>query len=49
MYKLRELSRKDLMEINRWRNNPELIKLLGAPFRYIDVQIDERWYENYLS
>lgn len=49
MYKLRELSKKDLIKVNGWRNNPELIKLLGAPFRYIDVQIDERWYENYLS
>ncbi|MBR3768527.1 MAG: GNAT family N-acetyltransferase [Clostridia bacterium] len=49
MYRLRELAKKDLCRINEWRNNPQLIKLLGAPFRYIDVQIDERWYDNYLS
>lgn len=48
MYKLRELERKDLVEINRWRNNPELIYSLGAPFRYINLAVDEKWYENYM-
>ncbi len=27
-----ELERKDLPAINKWRNEPELIALLGAPF-----------------
>ena len=49
MYSLRELSRSDLPEINSWRANRDLIGGLGAPFRYIDLAIDERWYESYLS
>lgn len=49
MYRLRELSAKDLETVNRWRNDPELISMLGAPFRYIDLRVDEKWYESYLS
>lgn len=49
MYALRELSRSDLPEINRWRADQGLIDGLGAPFRYIDLAIDERWYESYLN
>ena len=49
MYKLRELEKKDLPAINRWRNDPELIALLGAPFRFINLNVDERWFENYMS
>lgn len=49
MYSLRELSRLDLPEINKWRADRELIDGLGAPFRYIDLTIDERWYEGYLN
>lgn len=48
MYKLRELEKKDLPEINRWRNDPELISLLGAPFRFINPEVDEKWYEDYM-
>lgn len=47
MFRLRELERKDLQEINKWRNNPELIELLGAPFRYINL--DVKWFESYMS
>lgn len=49
MYKLRELERKDLNVINKWRNNPELISLLGAPFRYINLDVDIKWFENYMA
>lgn len=49
MYRLRELERKDLETINRWRNNPELISRLGAPFRYIGSEVDDRWFNVYLS
>lgn len=49
MLKLRELDKKDIPAINSWRNNPELIKYLGAPFRFINQVIDEKWYENYLA
>lgn len=48
MYRLRELERKDLIEINKWRNDDELIRCLGAPFRYINLEVDEKWFENYM-
>ena len=49
MFKLRELQRGDLEKINKWRNDPELIALLGAPFRYINSEVDIKWFENYMS
>ena len=49
MYKLRELERKDLSEINKWRNVHELIDLLGAPFRYINLEVDIAWFDNYMQ
>ena len=48
-YKLREISRKDIKEINKWRNDKELIAFLGAPYRYINEEIDELWYDNYIK
>lgn len=48
MYQLRELERKDLATINKWRNDPELITLLGAPFRFINLDVDIAWFENYM-
>lgn len=49
MFHLRELERKDLPAINKWRNDPELIALLGAPFRYINLDVDIKWYESYMG
>lgn len=49
MYKLRELQRSDLLLINKWRNNPDLIRLLGAPFRYINLDVEQNWYDNYMA
>lgn len=49
MYRLRELERRDLPDINRWRNDPELISNLGAPFRFINPDVDNAWYEKYLA
>lgn len=48
-FKLRELSRKDLNIINSWRNDKELISYLGANYRYIDIEIDMAWFDNYLK
>ena len=48
MYQLRELERKDLERINRCRNDPDLIALLGAPFRFINLDVDVAWFENYM-
>ena len=49
MYKLRELERKDLTIINSWRNDYELIEQLGAPFRYINLEVDQKWFDLYMS
>lgn len=49
MYKLREISIKDMETINLWRNNPELIQYLGAPYRFIDLQVDKEWFDNYMK
>ncbi len=49
MYKLRELRREDVAAINGWRADPELIGFLGAPFRFIGPEVDEAWFDSYLS
>lgn len=49
MLYLRELERGDLPVINRWRNDPKLIALLGAPFRYINLEVDTKWFETYMG
>lgn len=48
MYRLRELERKDIPIINSWRNDKNLIQQLGAPFRYINLDVDNKWYDNYM-
>lgn len=49
MYKLRELCRKDLETINLWRNNEEIINDLGAPFRFINQEVDDKWFDGYMQ
>ena len=49
MYYLREIERKDIEIINKWRNDPEIIKSLGAPFRYINYDVDNNWFDNYMK
>ena len=46
---LRELSKSDLSEINKWRNDHGVTDLLGNNFLYIANEVDEKWYENYLQ
>lgn len=46
---LREIERADLGRINAWRNDAEVIRLLGANFFYINPQIDDRWFDGYLA
>lgn len=48
-YTLRELELADIETINPWRNDPELIGHLLAPFRYISVETDKRWFDNYMA
>lgn len=49
MPRLRELNEFDLEVINKWRNDPELITNLGAPFRYINYEVDKNWYNSYMN
>jgi RimJ/RimL family protein N-acetyltransferase len=46
---LREISEADLFLINQWRNDKELIDLLGNNFLFIAEEVDHAWYENYLK
>jgi RimJ/RimL family protein N-acetyltransferase len=48
-YFLREIARADLAAINAWRADRELVGLLGAPFRYIGLEVDTAWFEHYLK
>ena len=48
MYKLREINKEDMKEINKWRNDSELIACLGAPYRYINEEVDNNWFDNYM-
>lgn len=49
MYKLREIERKDVPVINKWRNDKTLIDYLGAPFRYINSEVDSKWFDRYMA
>ncbi len=49
MYKLREIERKDIKTINLWRNDENIIASLGAPYRFINQEVDERWFDNYMQ
>ncbi|WP_373938102.1 GNAT family N-acetyltransferase [Vibrio kanaloae] len=44
---VRELSFSDLSTINKWRNCKDNIDFLGSNFRYVDVEVDNRWFESY--
>lgn len=49
MYALRELCKEDIPFINRWRNDPELVSTLGAPFRFINPETEYEWFERYMK
>ena len=49
MLTLRELERKDLEIITGWRGDRSMIDCLGAPYRYIGPEIDEAWFNSYLT
>ena len=48
MFKLRELEKKDMAIINTWRNNPAIIDCLGAPYRFINKEVDDKWFDSYM-
>jgi len=49
MITLREISREDLPTINGWRRDPVVADGVGAPRRFIGLDVDVRWYEDYLT
>lgn len=50
MYQIREIERRDVAEINKWRNDMELIKNLGGGgYHYINSDVDYEWYDRYLK
>jgi len=49
MITLRELSRDDIPAINRWRRDPVVSDGVGAPHRFISLDVDVKWYEDYLT
>ena len=48
MLEVRELCRSDIDAINRWRTDRETIGFLAAPFRYINGEVDEAWFDAYM-
>ena len=48
MFKLREINKNDMKIVNTWRNDPELIDFLGAPFRFINEEVDNNWFDQYM-
>lgn len=49
MFYLREIQRSDIPSINKWRNDSDLIDYLGSPFRYINEEVDEKWFLHYMD
>ncbi|MDT8716141.1 GNAT family N-acetyltransferase [Clostridium sp. 19966] len=49
MIYLREIQLQDISVINKWRNDNEVVDLLTANFRYVNMDTDLKWYENYMQ
>jgi RimJ/RimL family protein N-acetyltransferase len=49
MIQLRELARTDVPVINGWRQSRTLVDGLGAPYRFIGLEVDAAWFDMYLS
>ena len=49
MITLRELSREDVPIINAWRRDPVVADGVGAPRRFIGLDVDLKWYDDYLA
>lgn len=46
---LRDLSHTDLKCINKWRQNKKIGDMLGGNFRYVNIEADELWFEDYMK
>jgi RimJ/RimL family protein N-acetyltransferase len=49
MITLREITRDDIPAINRWRCDPVVAAGVGAPHRFVGIDVDLKWYEDYLA
>jgi len=49
MITLREISREDIPAINKWRRDPVVSDGVGAPRRFIGLDVDVKWYDDYLA
>lgn len=49
MITLREISREDIPIVNRWRCDKVVSDGVGAPKRFIGLDVDMKWYEDYLA
>jgi RimJ/RimL family protein N-acetyltransferase len=49
MITLREIGRDDIPIINRWRRDSIVTDGIGAPRRFIGLDVDMKWYEEYLT
>jgi RimJ/RimL family protein N-acetyltransferase len=47
--RLRELIREDLATLNGWRNDREVVDHLGANFAFVGPEVDNAWFDAYLS
>jgi RimJ/RimL family protein N-acetyltransferase len=46
---LREFRREDLAAVNRWREDRRVTDGFGAPHRFIGPEVDDAWFDTYLS
>jgi len=49
MITLREIGRDDIPVINAWRRDSVIADGIGAPRRFIGLDVDLKWYEDYLA
>jgi RimJ/RimL family protein N-acetyltransferase len=46
---LRELIHEDIKTINIWRNDKELVDQLVSAFRFVNLETDEQWFDQYMK
>jgi diamine N-acetyltransferase len=49
MIYLRELTRADIGIINEWRRDKKVQSSLVSPFRYVNIETDDKWFNDYLA
>lgn len=46
---LRGFKEEDTVRINRWRNDPEIQKLVSSSFRYVSEAIEREWVKSKMN